>query len=402
MAALLVAIIMVVMIGMSAMAIDFGFWWMSQRHLQTQADAGALAGADQFMQNPANCPGTIKTLADQYAGPNRTTTGSDPVPASNKQAGAEAGNVTANTTVACPGQGSYVDVSIKNTNPGALLSGINPPITAHARVSLFQVSSAGGSTVLPYAITQTDAQHCCNNLVSIQVNAGGTDPSQSLVCDGSRNTTSDAVMQSLEINGCPTTQISSSPTTCTTTTPPSCLAEFNGVDENDTYSPGSPSFDTGLLARFENGAPRNGTSCGSANGKPVSTDYNYQLPTLNQNDPRLITLFVVPNNSFQYSQNNGVNMIPVVGYASFYVAGWDHDPCIYSNTPPTACPKTTAGPAPPVGTKCDPPSPGNTVGAVWGYFVKTVSPSSTGVTGTAPCNPTGDASTADCVAQLTQ
>jgi Flp pilus assembly protein TadG len=44
--ALLVAIIMVVMIGMSAMAIDFGFWWMSQRHLQTQADAGALAGAD--------------------------------------------------------------------------------------------------------------------------------------------------------------------------------------------------------------------------------------------------------------------------------------------------------------------------------------------------------------------
>jgi hypothetical protein len=110
----------------------------------------------------------------------------------------------------------------------------------------------------------------------------------------------------------------------------------------------------------------------------------------------------VPNNSFQYSQNNGVNMIPVVGYASFYVAGWDHDPCIYSNTPPTACPKTTAGPAPPVGTKCDPPSPGNTVGAVWGYFVKTVSPSSTGVTGTAPCNPTGDASTADCVAQLTQ
>jgi uncharacterized membrane protein len=51
---LIVAIIMVVMIGMSAMAIDFGFWWMSQRHLQTQADAGALAGADQFMQNPAS------------------------------------------------------------------------------------------------------------------------------------------------------------------------------------------------------------------------------------------------------------------------------------------------------------------------------------------------------------
>jgi Flp pilus assembly protein TadG len=55
--ALIVAIIMVVMIGMSAMAIDFGFWWTSQRHLQTQADAGALAGADHSCKTPlVDCP----------------------------------------------------------------------------------------------------------------------------------------------------------------------------------------------------------------------------------------------------------------------------------------------------------------------------------------------------------
>src|ERR1700738_1809695 len=228
---LIVAVCLVAFLGMTAIAIDFGFWWTSQRHLQTQADAGALAGADQFLQNPASCPGTIKTVADQYAAPNTPTTGSDPVPANNKQAGAEAGNVTANTTVACPGQGSYVDVSVKNTNPGVLFSGLNLTVTAHARVSLFQVSQAGGSNVLPYAITKTQAQNCCNTLVGLQINYSDTVPSQGLACDGSNNTTDASLMQSLEVNGCPTTQISASPTTCATTTPASCLDAFNGVAE---------------------------------------------------------------------------------------------------------------------------------------------------------------------------
>jgi hypothetical protein len=379
------------------MTVDFGFWWLSQRHLQTQADAGALAGADQFMQNPGLCPGTIKTLVDQYAAPNTTTAGSDPVPASSKQAGAEGGNVTANTTAACPGLGSYVDVSVKSTNPGVLFSGLNPTVTAHARVGLFQVSSAGGSTVLPYAITTTQAQNCCNNLVRISVNASNNVASQSLVCNGSTNptdTTDGTLMAGFEVNGCPTTQISASPTTCVTTAPPSCLAEFNGVDES--------LYDAGEITRFENGAAQGakGLTCANANGSPVSTNYSYQLPALNSNDPRLITIFVVPNGSFN---TNPVNMIPIVGYASFYVAGFDHDPCIVGKTVPPACPKTTAGPPPPAGTACDPASPdGVNVGSVWGNFVKSVTPATGGVIGTIPCNPTGDASTADCVEELTQ
>jgi hypothetical protein len=352
-------------------------------------------------------------VADQYAAPNTTTAGSDPVPSSNKQAGAEVGNVSANTTVACPGQGSYVDVSVQNTNPGVLFSGLNPTVTAHARVSLFQVSQAGGSSVLPYAITKSQAQNCCNNLMGLQINYSSTVPSQGLACDGSSNTTDAALMQSLETNGCPTTQISASPTTCATTTPPSCLAEFNGVAE---YG-GAYSFDTGLLAHFQNGGPRFGATCGDSKGNgsnvPVSTNYSYQLPTLNPTDPRLITIFVVPDNSFKFSPQNTINRIPILGYASFYIAGWDHDPCAppwwqWNRPLPAACPTTPAGPAPAPGTTCDPQSPLVTgsgqfaFGQIWGYFVKSVSPSSSGVTGTVPCNPTGDASTADCVAQMTQ
>jgi hypothetical protein len=282
-------------------------------------------------------------VADQYAAPNTTTAGSDPVPSSNKQAGAEVGNVSANTTVACPGQGSYVDVSVQNTNPGVLFSGLNPTVTAHARVSLFQVSQAGGSSVLPYAITKSQAQNCCNNLMGLQINYSSTVPSQGLACDGSSNTTDAALMQSLETNGCPTTQISASPTTCATTTPPSCLAEFNGVAE---YG-GAYSFDTGLLAHFQNGGPRFGATCGDSKGNgsnvPVSTNYSYQLPTLNPTDPRLITIFVVPDNSFKFSPQNTINRIPILEYASFYIAGWDHDPCApplwqWNRPLPAACP----------------------------------------------------------------
>jgi hypothetical protein len=195
--AVLVAGMMVVILGMSAMAIDFGWWWSNQRHLQTQADAAAWAGAETLLTNPTNCPGTVTTVADQYAAPNTTT-------------------------------------------------------------------------------------------------AGGMGASQSLDCDNSSSTSGTAGgnhMETLEENGCPTTQISASSTRCSTTTPPSCLPEFTGVDEG--------LYDVGEVFRFENGyanGAQPGPTCNKPNGPPVSTDYWPLLPTVKPNDPRLITIFVVPNN----------------------------------------------------------------------------------------------------------
>src|SRR4029077_5236716 len=126
---------------------------------------------------------------------------------------------------------------------------------------------------------------------------------------------SGAAMEELENKGCPTTQLSNPLGTCATTTPPSCLAEFNGVEE--------PAFDRGLVSRFENGCKNgntcSGATCLSANAEAISTDFGYQLPSLRTNDPRLITVFVVPNNSFKFSSTKppAVNRIPVVGYAAF-------------------------------------------------------------------------------------
>lgn len=57
-----VALTLTVMVGMAALVIDGGSWWRSQRHLQTSADAAALAGAQ-------NLPDQLsaKTTAIDYA-----------------------------------------------------------------------------------------------------------------------------------------------------------------------------------------------------------------------------------------------------------------------------------------------------------------------------------------------
>jgi hypothetical protein len=402
------ALAMAAMVLFAAFTIDVGTWFQDERHLQLQADAGALAGADEFLQHPTICPGNITTEADNYSHPTAQVGSSDPVPESpvgNKDGD---NSITATTTVACPGSGSYVDVKMANVSPRSFFSLLTPSqITAHARVRLLQVSEAGGHGVLPYAITESEAQSCCNKLVQIEVNTHEEPavPSQSLVCNGSMtksSTESGPLMNELQRKGCPTTQISRSGT-CATTEPPSCLAEFNKVTEGE--------FDTGLISRFENGGNKNEKECKNVNGAPVSTDYGalpsglpYQLPTLHADDPRVITIFVVPNGSFKYETTSEVNKIRVVGYAAFYMAGWDHDPCLVQKTVSSKCPTSPTSPPPPPGTACDPVHPTSKTehGAVWGYYIKRVIPNGE-ATGTQPCTPKeNEAATDICVSVLAE
>jgi Flp pilus assembly protein TadG len=62
--AVLAALFMVVLLGMSALVIDVGFLFVTKTQLQTSADAGALAGADDL--NNAN-PATAASTATSYA-----------------------------------------------------------------------------------------------------------------------------------------------------------------------------------------------------------------------------------------------------------------------------------------------------------------------------------------------
>src|SRR5205823_658036 len=138
-------------------------------------------------------------------------------------------------------------------------------------------------------------------------------------------------------------------------------------------------FDVGHEIRFQNGLT-SGVSCTNPYPIPTNNYAQYQATgTLPANDTRAITIFVVPDGSM--SATGG--LIPIVGYAEFYLAGWDHDPCI---------------------KKTDPNSPdGQHVGRIWGYFISYVKPESQNLQGSGPCTPNVNyAYTYNCTYALTQ
>lgn len=66
--AVLFAILLVVIIGFSALAVDVGYWYASKRQLQTAADAAALAGCNDLARARSNT--TIWATVEDYAGRN--------------------------------------------------------------------------------------------------------------------------------------------------------------------------------------------------------------------------------------------------------------------------------------------------------------------------------------------
>ena len=65
--AVLVAILIVPLVLLLAFAVDTGNWWTHKRHLQTQADGGAFAGA-QGPWFPTCNETAIENAARQYSG----------------------------------------------------------------------------------------------------------------------------------------------------------------------------------------------------------------------------------------------------------------------------------------------------------------------------------------------
>jgi hypothetical protein len=149
----------------SAFVIDVGNWYTHKRHLQTQADAAALAGGTAFT---FPCSDTaIEAQARNYAGASAST----PAASYNSQVGGTPpGRIHAllnssqyysqNPGAPQTGYGDlgaacttdYLDVKMTESNlPWFLSPGrIVPAINAHARVSLVQETTKAGS--IPVAI----------------------------------------------------------------------------------------------------------------------------------------------------------------------------------------------------------------------------------------------------------
>jgi hypothetical protein len=148
----LMATIMPVAILFCGFVIDMANWFQHDRHLQTQADAAALAGALNFMSCPDNTP--IRDKVDEYSGGQWNT-----------QVGGTQGNVhmllnsktyygqtdkTDDTVVEGePCTANMVDVKVTETDlPWWFAVGSVDFLNAHARVQLHTIDSLSGATPL--------------------------------------------------------------------------------------------------------------------------------------------------------------------------------------------------------------------------------------------------------------
>ena len=151
--AVLVALLLVVLVGMGAFTTDFGTAYVSKRQLQSSADAGSLAAAQELGKYPGTCTEVANSptaraaalvAAEQYASANR------------------AGDRTrTDWRVACSADGKSIEVTYANaaTTPrflGAIFGSqaYRAERTATAAVGV----PRGGYGLRPYFVCLSDAQ----------------------------------------------------------------------------------------------------------------------------------------------------------------------------------------------------------------------------------------------------
>jgi hypothetical protein len=167
----LVAVILPVLILLASFVIDVGNWFEHERHLQLQADAGVLAGGQEFQAQACN-DAPIMNRARQYSGVSGGNT-----PLYNPQIGnAPPGNIYENVNQAAypsqpnqpasdpsPPAGGFtgspchdevLDLKVTETPLPWYFKALGVGgINAHARVSVLQQTTGKG--FLPFAVNET-------------------------------------------------------------------------------------------------------------------------------------------------------------------------------------------------------------------------------------------------------
>ncbi len=256
----LVAMLLVVILGITAFAIDVSFWYFDQRHLQMQADSAVEAAAQsvpgqqrQRVQREHSQPSgrsrpTMPAWLPSYTG---STVASSPITSNNEKG-----------TVSIDSEGLLrrLDGSGRchrdELQPPQFFSGIFGVHPDHFGSCPGRVCTrsprraAPGFCPTPYL----RGRPCSTTSWSrLQLNAG--DALESLICDGSteparhrqRRTRGDVLAG---VERLPATQINPGGSHLPSrlrSVPPSCLWEFTNVDESNGYDAGEvPRFNSGL------------------------------------------------------------------------------------------------------------------------------------------------------------
>lgn len=152
--ALTVALLFPALLVLGVVAVDFGNWFVHKRELQTQADAAALAGADNFRFPCDNT--SITAAAQSYAGKDHNIFANLPAAGthfvlnqSNFYGQSKPGDSGLSGT---PCNDRAVDVKMTETDvPGIFTSLLVPFINAQARVSILQQTTANSLEALAVA-----------------------------------------------------------------------------------------------------------------------------------------------------------------------------------------------------------------------------------------------------------
>ena len=168
-----VALTLPVMIGMGGLVVDVGNWFAHKRHLQVQADAGALAAAGKF-RIPCEAA-TIENEAAKYSSVEYSGPGYSPGPGFNPQIGGtpaaelhretnskrfydDQGPVDDTVVEGDPCSAKMIDVKLTETDlPWFLRAAqVVPYINAHARVEIKQKTTSTGA--LPIGVPEVGPQ----------------------------------------------------------------------------------------------------------------------------------------------------------------------------------------------------------------------------------------------------
>ena len=148
----MMAAILPVMIVFAGFVIDLANWFQHDRHLQTQADAAALAGALNFMSCPNNTP--IQDKVNEYSGSTWNaqvgdTQGNVHVLLNSRTYYNQPGKIDSTVVESPPCTANMVDVKVTETDlPWWFRIGNVDFLNAHARVQLKTIDSLAGAAPL--------------------------------------------------------------------------------------------------------------------------------------------------------------------------------------------------------------------------------------------------------------
>lgn len=198
-----VATVMVVMtipvlLLFCAFVVNVGRWWVVDRHMQTQADAAALAAGTELANDPLHCTAArIQDRAKQYAGISTTVAGESAAAQFNTPGDVNTpssdydGNFRFNSASYASGDSDpdaagftgakadpcvsgIADIKLTTSKVPALLQaiGVTPDVDAHARVALLKAGTPANAA--PFGVETSDPKRVYAEFVDLS--DGATNP----------------------------------------------------------------------------------------------------------------------------------------------------------------------------------------------------------------------------------